>query len=276
MCNESRRSNACAPLSDQDFARVIAAAEIYLSSRSILSSVIATLGNVVHRGLAMVPAEWREPITAKIHETLVVVQGPAVWNMDDDPGRGSKEWLYTASVIAAGIAGGAGGLPTLLVELPITTGLMLRSIADTGRAHGGRIEDPLFRATCIEVFAYGTPIEEDDEELTFLAARLGAVKVAEATAEVIAKVAARYAAVLGPQIAARSVPVTGAFLGAALNWSYMSFYQSMAQVLFTLFPIEWKHDPAQVRSCFASVVRELREKQVTRLRAPRCDRYLQK
>jgi hypothetical protein len=45
----------------------------------------------------------------------------------------------------------------------------------------------------------------------------------------------------------------------------MSFYQSMAQVLFTLLPIELKHDPAQVRSCFASVVRELREKQMTRL-----------
>jgi len=268
---ESRHTNACALLSEEEFARVIAAAEIYLSSRSILSSVIATLGNVVQRGLAMVRADWREPITAKIHETLVLLQGAAVWNMDDDPGRAPKDWLFLATVIASGIAGGAGGLPTLLVELPITTGLMLRSIADIGRAHGGRIEDPLFRATCIEVFAYGTPIEEDDEELTFLAARLGAVKVAEATAEMITKVAARYAAVLGPQIAARSVPLTGAVLGAVLNGAYMSFYQSMAQVLFTLFPIEWKHDPAQVRSCFASVVRELREKQVTRLRAPRRD-----
>lgn len=102
-------------------------------------------------------------------------------------------------------------------------------------------------------------------------ARLGAVRAAEATAEMIAKVAARYAAVLGPQIAARSVPLTGAFLGAALNWAYMSFYQSMAQVLFTLLPIEWKHEPAQVRSCFASVVRELREKQMTRSRSSRRD-----
>jgi hypothetical protein len=111
LCNESRRSNACAPLSDEDFARVIAAAESYLSSRSVLSSVIATLGNVVHRGLAMVPDEWRESITAKVHETLVLLQSAAVANMDDDPGRNSKDWLYAATVIASGIAGGAGGLP---------------------------------------------------------------------------------------------------------------------------------------------------------------------
>ncbi len=269
MCNKSRRSNACTSLGDEDFARVVAAAEIYLSSRSVLSSIVATLGDLVHRGLAMVPEEWRGPIAAKVHETLVFVQSAAVVNMEDAPGQGSKDWLYAATVIASGIAGGAGGFPALLVELPITTGLMLRSIADIGRSHGERLEDPLFRATCIEVFAYGASIEEDDEDLAFLVARLGAAQATEATAEMIAKVAARYAAALGPQIAARSVPLTGAFLGAALNWAYMSFYQSMAQVLFTLLPIERKHEPAQVRSCFASVVRELREKQMTRSRARR-------
>jgi hypothetical protein len=87
LCNESRRSNACAPLSDEDFARIITAAEMYLSSRSVLSSVIATLGNVVNRGLAMIKEEWREAITTKVHETLVVLQSAAVVNMDDDPGR---------------------------------------------------------------------------------------------------------------------------------------------------------------------------------------------
>ena len=105
--------------------------------------------------------------------------------MDEDPSSTSKDWLYAASVITTGIAGGAGGLPGLLVELPITTGLMLRSIADIGRAHGERLEYPLFRFTCIEVFAYGTPIEDDEEELAFLAARLGAVEVAESVAETI-------------------------------------------------------------------------------------------
>lgn len=80
----------------------------------------------------------------------------------------------------------------------------------------------------------------------------------------IAKGAARYAATLGPQIAARSVPLTGAFLAAALNWAYLGFYESIARVLFTLLPIERQHDAAQVRSCFTSVVRELRERQMRR------------
>ncbi len=80
----------------------------------------------------------------------------------------------------------------------------------------------------------------------------------------IAKVAARYAATLAPQIAARSVPLTGAFLAAALNRAYLGFYQSIARVLFTLLPIERQHDAAQVLSCFASVVRELRERQMRR------------
>ncbi len=185
MSYESRRTNARALLSEEDFARVIGTAEIYLSSCSVLSSVIETLGDLVRRGLKVIPDDWKEAITAKIHEALVFALGAAVRGMGEDPSSTSKDWLYAASVIATGIAGGAGGLPGLLVELPITTGLMLRSIADIGRAHGERLEDPLFRFTCIEVFAYGTPIEDDEEELAFLAARLGAVEVAESVAETI-------------------------------------------------------------------------------------------
>jgi hypothetical protein len=48
---ETRRVNACAPLTADEFARIVAAAEMYLSSRSVLTSFIAMLGNLVHRGL---------------------------------------------------------------------------------------------------------------------------------------------------------------------------------------------------------------------------------
>ncbi len=51
----SRRSNACALLSPDEFQRLVDAAEMYLSSRSALTSFIATLGNLVHRGLRKIP-----------------------------------------------------------------------------------------------------------------------------------------------------------------------------------------------------------------------------
>jgi hypothetical protein len=82
----------------------------------------------------------------------------------------------------------------------------------------------------------------------------------------IAKIAIRYMAALGPKVVAMSVPIAGAVTGAAINFAYLTFYQSMARVLFTLLPIERKHDPAQVRSCFASVVCEMRDREVARRR----------
>ena len=114
------------------------------------------------------------------------------------------------------------------------------------------------------MFAYGGPLDEDDEEeIAFVTTRIGAIEVAE----IVARVALRYTTALAPKIAAMSVPVAGAVLGAGVNWAYMNFYQSIARVLFMLLPIERKHDPAQIRSCFASLVRELRHKETARKRA---------
>jgi EcsC protein family len=262
MPYDSRCSNACAILSEDEFARLVAAAEMYLSSRSVLTGFISTLGNIVERGLNVIPESLREEITAKIHDALVIAQSASTMRMDDEPGRNARPGTYVATVIGTGLGGGAGGLPSIIAELPVTTALMMRSIADIGRAYGERLDDPLFRQTCIEVFAYGSPIEDDEEELAFLMTRLGA-------AQMISKVTIRYAAALGPKIAAMSVPAAGAVAGAALNFAYMTFYQSVARVLFTLLPLERKHDPAMVRSCFASVVREMRERQAARSRAKR-------
>jgi hypothetical protein len=107
------------------------------------------------------------------------------------------------------------------------------------------------------------------KEIAFVLARMGAIESASQISEAIAKIAIRYAARLAPKIAAMSVPAVGAVLGAGVNWAYMNFYQSMARVLFTLLPIERNHDPAQVRSCFASLVRELQENQAARRRTAR-------
>jgi EcsC protein family len=224
------------------------------------------LGNAVHRGLTKIPRDWQDEITKTLREALSFAQRISTARMQDDPGLRSSKNLYSAMAVATGVAGGAFGLPAILAELPITTGLILRSIADVGRSHGERLDGPDFAATCIEVFAFGGPLDEDDDsDIAFIAARIGAIEVTDFTA----KVAVRYASAMAPKIAAMSVPLVGAVLGAGVNWAYMRFYQSMAQVLFTLRPIERSHDTAQVRSCFASLVKELQDNRTARSRSTR-------
>jgi hypothetical protein len=261
----SRQSNACALLDESDFQKVIQAAELYLSARSALMGFVSMLGNLVQRGMNRIPDDWRDEIVRKVHEALHYVQHVSMQNMDDDPGRRSSDGLYKTSVVITGAVGGVFGLASILAELPVTTGLILRSIADIGRANGERLDDPEFRATCVEVFAYGSPLDEDEEEIAFLGAKIGAAEISE----LVVKVAARYTIALAPRIAAATVPVVGGGLGAGVNWTYMNFYQAMARVLFMLLPIERKHDPALVRSCFGAVVREMRERQTARRQTDR-------
>lgn len=259
----SRRTNACAALSREEYDKVVGAAELYVSSRSALDSWLPTLGDYVEKGLNSLPEGWRDQVVNAVRRALDYVQRAAIIGMSDEPGRPASESLYKWTSALSGFGSGMVGLPAILAEIPITTGIILRSIADIGRQHEGRLDDPDFNTTCVEVFAYGGPLDEDEEaDLGFIAAKVGVVELSE----LIAKVALRYAAAMGPKVAAMSVPIVGGIAGAAINWTYMNFYQEMARVLFILRPIEHAHDPQQVRSCFASLVREMKQRRTARTR----------
>ncbi|HDZ82580.1 MAG TPA: protein EcsC [Roseobacter sp.] len=144
-----------------------------------------------------------------------------------------KSWLNQAVSAAMGAAGGAGGLPTALAELPVTTTLLLRVIQGVAVEHGF---DPLsenVQFDCVQVFSAAGPLSDDDgADLGFLSARVALS--GRAMQAVIAKVAPRLAVVLGQKLAAQAVPVLGAVAGAATNYAYTSYYEDMAHVHFGL------------------------------------------
>lgn len=258
---DSRQLNSCALLSEDEFRKIVEAAETYVRARSVLMSFMSTIGKFAERGIDKLPTDWQETIVTAVREALEWAAQVATTQMEDAPGREASDTLYKTIATLTGIGSGAVGLPAIVAELPVSTGLMLRSIADIGRSLGASMSSPDFVATCIETFAYGGPLDEDDDaDLAFFATRIGAPRVAA----MITEVAARYVAAMTPRIMAMTVPVVGAVVGGGINLTYMQFYQSMARVLFTLLPIEKAHDRAQVRSCFAAVVREIRDRKRTR------------
>lgn len=142
-------------------------------------------------------------------------------------------WINTAVNTALGAAGGAGGLPSALAELPVTTTVLLRAIQGAAVEYGFDPADPDIQRECLIVFSSAGPLEADDgTDASFFAARMA---LSGSTVQsVIAKVAPRLAAVLGQKLAAQAVPIVGAVAGAAVNYSFTSYYQSMAQVHFGL------------------------------------------
>jgi hypothetical protein len=144
-----------------------------------------------------------------------------------------KSWLNQAAATAMGAAGGAGGLPTALAELPVTTTLLLRVIQGVAVEHGFDPAEENVQFDCIQVFSSAGPLSGDDgADLGFLSARMALS--GKAMQAVIARVAPKLAIVMGQKLAAQAVPVLGAAAGAATNYAYTSYYQEMAHVHFSL------------------------------------------
>ena len=162
--------------------------------------------------------------------------------------------INVLNVIGGRAAGGAGGLPTAMAELPVTTTLLLRVIQGVAVEHGF---DPLsenVQFDCVQVFSAAGPLSDDDgADLGFLSARVALS--GRAMQAVIAKVAPRLAVVLGQKLAAQAVPVLGAVAGAATNYAYTSYYQDMAHVHFGLRKLAIDADIPQEK-----LVERLREK----------------
>jgi len=147
--------------------------------------------------------------------------------------RDRSDWLNTAISAALGAAGGAGGLPTALAELPVTATVLLRAIQGIAADHGFDPADEAVRVECLRVFATAGPLKKDDSaDLGFLTARIALTS--PSVRQAIAVVAPRLALVFGQKIAAQAAPVVGALSGAAVNWVFTSYYQDMARIHFGL------------------------------------------
>lgn len=144
-----------------------------------------------------------------------------------------KDWLTRVVTMGTGLAGGMGGLPSAVAELPVTTTVILRAVQGIAAEHGFEPSDPETRLDCLQVFASAGPLESDDGlDTSFLSLRIG---LTGATVHgLIGRVAPRLAAVMGQKLAAQTVPVLGGVAGAAVNYAFTSYYQDMARVHFGL------------------------------------------
>jgi len=146
---------------------------------------------------------------------------------------GQPQWLNRVVTTAMGAAGGVGGLPSAMAELPVTTTILLRAIQDVASEHGFDPDEDSVQFDCIQVFAAAGPLDhQDGSDLAFLSTRVAVTGAAMQA--LIARVAPRLATVLGQKLAAQAVPVLGAAAGAATNYAYTSYYQQMAHVHFGL------------------------------------------
>ncbi|WP_024891648.1 EcsC family protein [Luteimonas huabeiensis] len=245
-------------------------------ARALLESpgIAAQLANLVGAPVEYLLAHRLPPratrlvnsaVRAALHRSLRL----AAATLGDAPhARAPRTRLHTAAVVATGAAGGAFGMLGLAAELPVTTTLILRSIAEVARSEGERLDDPAALLACFEVLTMGGRSRRDDgAESGYFAARAVLAQQIAAAAEyvaahglmssgapalvqVMASVSSRFSIKIGHKVAAQSIPAIGAASGATLNALFMRHFQRMAQGHFAVRRLERRYGRDAVRLAY--------------------------
>ena len=219
------------PIDARTNAEIEALVARHRSADSLGMQVVNVIGGRVENLVERLPAEARLSLEAATRRALEIAFEAAARTRGRVPD--TSDWLNTAVTTAMGAAGGSGGLPTAIAELPVTTTVLLRAIQGIAAEHGFDPAEESVRMDCLQVFAASGPLERDDgADVAFLAARMSLTGAS--VRGVIAKLAPRLSAVLGQKLAAQTVPILGAVAGAAVNYAFTSYYQQMAHVYFGL------------------------------------------
>ena len=117
--------------------------------------VINLLGYPVEGALSVLPRWLRRPIGYMATRAVSVSLHLALGTIDRKSHRRPLRRAHRAMVAVSGAVGGFFGLPGLVIELPISTTLMLRSIADIARSEGEDLSSVDSRLACVTVFALG-------------------------------------------------------------------------------------------------------------------------
>lgn len=243
--------------------RDLAYAKSLLENPGLTARLAQVLGSPIEKGLKMLPAGATEVVQKATRTALDKALDIAIASIGSKNPRRSSERFHKLLVGASGGIGGAFGLASLPVELPISTAIMLRSIADIARSEGHDLQAVRVKLDCLEVFALGTKGTSAAEsgywavrtalaravaEAASYATERGVLdKSAPVVARLLGKIAARFGVVVSEEVAAKAVPIIGAASGSVINVLFMSHFQDMARGHFIVRRLERKYGTETVR-----------------------------
>jgi hypothetical protein len=262
-------------LSPRDLAELARAKET-LETPSLAIRLADRLGRPIDALVKRLPDGAREIISNATRSALEASLDVALRTLAHGPhgGGAAADWLHRTAVVVTGAAGGAAGLAGLVLELPLSTTVMLRSIADHARAQGEDLSIVATRLECLAVFAYGSRSPSDDaaessyfalraalgravgQAAEYVAARGGAgaaERTAPALVQLLSRIAQRFGLTVADKAAAQLVPILGAAGGAAVNALFIDHYQATARAHFAVRRLVREYGEDAVRRGYGTV-----------------------
>lgn len=263
------------PLTDKDLA-TLQEAYSTLENPSLavrLSSAVGMPVEAVTRELGKrAPDGVVDVVSKSTHSAIEFVLQSSMRTIRDESQIPASPGLHKAAAITTGAVGGFFGLSTLVVELPVTTAIMFRSIVDIARAEGEAPGDPETLLNCMQVFAMGSGLSDQDDaaETSYYGVRIALGKAltdamqyvanygvgsasAPALVRLVAAVAQRFGIVVTQKAMAQTMPVLGAVGGGLVNTIFISHFQDMARGHFVLRGLERKYGAEVIAQAYKNL-----------------------
>ena len=233
----------------------------YLEGGSFARRLTESVGRPVEALSRSLPVAARRIVAHASETALRGALRLALRTIDLSRSARPSDRAHKFAAAASGAVGGAFGLAALPVELPLSTTILLRSIAEIAREEGEDLSAPQAALACIEVFALGGKEDEDavyesgyfavraalaksvTDSARFVAAEGVGAHSAPVVVRLISQIAARFGILVSEKVAAQAAPVLGAIGGAAVNAAFADHFQTLARGHFIVRRLEREHGP---------------------------------
>lgn len=262
------------PLSTEDREALCKAVRL-LQNPGFFIRMVNLVGAPIDALIEKLPSGAAEKIRMAVSLSLEKALNISLYGLESGWGLFQNENVMKGIVIGTGAVGGAFGFAALGVELPLSTCVMLRSIAEIARAEGEDLRSPSGQLACLEVFALGgkKPTTEFAES-AYYAVRAGLSHEVRAALQYLARspadkagapvivrlievIAERFGVQVSEKAAAQAVPAIGALGGAAINAFFMDHFQDMAHGHFTVRRLERKYGEEIIQHEYSRCMEDL-------------------
>ncbi|BCG62511.1 MAG: hypothetical protein methR_P0154 [Methyloprofundus sp.] len=234
-----------------------------LENPTFSSKITKSVGSAVEKTIAILPTQVSLSLNDLTRTALEKSLESAIFTLN---ARKSSSPLNKTHQFFAGLSGAVGGvfgLTAITIELPISTIIMMRSIADIARFHGENLSHAKTKMACLEVFALSDSARHGSETGYYAIRSILAKALADAATQLtapalnkesssliskaISQVASRFTLPVSEKLAAQSIPVIGALGGASINLLFIRYFQDIAHAHFTMRRLERDYTPELIK-----------------------------
>jgi len=265
----------------EDDAQALAEAVRLIEKPSVGARIANLVGSPIERLIGMLPAGAAATIATAARKAIHGALRLSLRTLAAHDPMGAaappraSNWWHKAASAASGAVGGAFGLAALTVELPVSTAIMMRSIADVARSEGADLGDRQVQLECVMVLALGgAPKNDDAAEVGYFAVREAMTRAvagaaahiahhglakegAPALVRLITLIAEHYSVNVTEKAAAQMVPLIGAVGGATVNTIFIDHFQSVARGHFAVRRLERKYGVEAVHARYRQLASAL-------------------